>query len=43
MHPAESYAGLGARPPHHAVVIVRDLDASLRFYRDWIGLDPLQL
>lgn len=27
---------------HHAVLIVRDLDASLRFYRDGIGLDVLQ-
>jgi catechol 2,3-dioxygenase-like lactoylglutathione lyase family enzyme len=27
---------------HHAVVIVRDLDASLRFYRDGLGLDRLQ-
>jgi catechol 2,3-dioxygenase-like lactoylglutathione lyase family enzyme len=27
---------------HHAVVIARDLDASLRFYRDGIGLDLLQ-
>ncbi len=27
---------------HHAVVFVRDLDASLRFYRDGLGLDLLQ-
>ena len=27
---------------HHAVVLVRDLDASLRFYRDGLGLDLLQ-
>jgi glyoxylase I family protein len=27
---------------HHTVVIVRDLDASLRFYRDGLGLDLLQ-
>jgi catechol 2,3-dioxygenase-like lactoylglutathione lyase family enzyme len=27
---------------HHAVVVVRDLAASLRFYRDGIGLDELQ-
>jgi catechol 2,3-dioxygenase-like lactoylglutathione lyase family enzyme len=27
---------------HHAVVIVRDLDASLRFYRDGLGLELLQ-
>jgi len=27
---------------HHAVVIVRDLEASLRFYRDGLGLDLLQ-
>ena len=27
---------------HHAVIAVRDLDASLRFYRDGIGLDVLQ-
>jgi catechol 2,3-dioxygenase-like lactoylglutathione lyase family enzyme len=27
---------------HHSVVVVRDLDASLRFYRDGIGLDLLQ-
>ncbi|MGP0028831.1 MAG: VOC family protein [Streptosporangiaceae bacterium] len=27
---------------HHSVLIVRDLDASLRFYRDGIGLDVLQ-
>jgi glyoxylase I family protein len=26
---------------HHTVVIVRDLDASLRFYRDGLGLDLL--
>jgi catechol 2,3-dioxygenase-like lactoylglutathione lyase family enzyme len=26
---------------HHSVVVVRDLDASLRFYRDGIGLDVL--
>jgi glyoxylase I family protein len=27
---------------HHAVVVVRDLEASLRFYRDGLGLDLLQ-
>jgi catechol 2,3-dioxygenase-like lactoylglutathione lyase family enzyme len=27
---------------HHSVVVVRDLDASLRFYRDGLGLDLLQ-
>jgi catechol 2,3-dioxygenase-like lactoylglutathione lyase family enzyme len=27
---------------HHTVLIVRDLDASLRFYRDGLGLDLLQ-
>jgi catechol 2,3-dioxygenase-like lactoylglutathione lyase family enzyme len=27
---------------HHAVVLVRDLDASLRFYRDGLGLDVLR-
>ena len=27
---------------HHAVVVVRDLEVSLRFYRDGIGLDLLQ-
>ncbi len=26
---------------HHSVVVVRDLDASLRFYRDGLGLDLL--
>lgn len=26
---------------HHSVVVVRDLDSSLRFYRDGIGLDVL--
>jgi catechol 2,3-dioxygenase-like lactoylglutathione lyase family enzyme len=26
---------------HHAVVAVRDLDVSLRFYRDGLGLDLL--
>src|ERR1700757_1732369 len=26
---------------HHAVVVVRDLDTSLRFYRDGLGLDVL--
>jgi catechol 2,3-dioxygenase-like lactoylglutathione lyase family enzyme len=26
---------------HHSVVVVRDLEASLRFYRDGIGLDLL--
>jgi hypothetical protein len=24
---------------HHSVVVVRDLEASLRFYRDGLGLD----
>lgn len=27
---------------HHAVIIVNDLDISLRFYRDGIGLEVLQ-
>jgi catechol 2,3-dioxygenase-like lactoylglutathione lyase family enzyme len=27
---------------HHSVVVVGDLEASLRFYRDGIGLDQLQ-
>jgi catechol 2,3-dioxygenase-like lactoylglutathione lyase family enzyme len=27
---------------HHSVVLVRDLEASLRFYRDGLGLDLLQ-
>ena len=27
---------------HHTVVVVRDLGASLRFYRDGLGLDLLQ-
>ena len=27
---------------HHSVVVVRDLEASLRFYRDGLGLEPLQ-
>jgi catechol 2,3-dioxygenase-like lactoylglutathione lyase family enzyme len=31
----------GRRAIHHTVVIVRDLDASLRFYRDGLGLDVL--
>jgi glyoxylase I family protein len=26
---------------HHSVVVVRDLDTSLRFYRDGLGLDVL--
>ena len=26
---------------HHSVVLVRDLDTSLRFYRDGLGLDVL--
>jgi glyoxylase I family protein len=26
---------------HHSVVVVRDLEASLRFYRDGLGLDVL--
>jgi glyoxylase I family protein len=26
---------------HHSVVIVRDLDTSLRFYRDGLGLEVL--
>jgi len=29
------------RPLHHAALCVRDLDASLRFYRDGIGLAVL--
>jgi catechol 2,3-dioxygenase-like lactoylglutathione lyase family enzyme len=34
---------LGAVPGgiHHCVVVVRDLGASLRFYRDGLGLDLL--
>jgi catechol 2,3-dioxygenase-like lactoylglutathione lyase family enzyme len=27
---------------HHTVLVVRDLEASLRFYRDGLGLDVLQ-
>jgi len=27
---------------HHSVVVVRDLESGLRFYRDGIGLDVLQ-
>ena len=27
---------------HHSVVVVRDLESALRFYRDGIGLDVLQ-
>src|SRR5260370_38150143 len=27
---------------HHSVVVVRDIEASLRFYRDGLGLDLLQ-
>ena len=27
---------------HHSVVVVRDLEASLRFYRDGLALDVLQ-
>lgn len=27
---------------HHSVVVVRDLETSLRFYRDGLGLDLLQ-
>jgi catechol 2,3-dioxygenase-like lactoylglutathione lyase family enzyme len=27
---------------HHSVVVVRDLEASLRFYRDGLGLEVLQ-
>ena len=27
---------------HHAVVVVRDLKASLHFYRDGLGLEELQ-
>ena len=27
---------------HHSVLVVRDLEASLRFYRDGLGLDLLQ-
>jgi catechol 2,3-dioxygenase-like lactoylglutathione lyase family enzyme len=29
------------RPLHHAALCVRDIDASLRFYRDGLGLDVL--
>jgi glyoxylase I family protein len=28
-------------PLHHAAICVRDLDASLRFYRDGLGLDVM--
>ena len=27
---------------HHSVVVVGDLEASLRFYRDGLGLEVLQ-
>lgn len=33
--------GLMGRPLHHAALCVRDVDASLRFYRDGLGLDVL--
>jgi catechol 2,3-dioxygenase-like lactoylglutathione lyase family enzyme len=41
---ARSLLALGAVPGgiHHSVVVVRDLEASLRFYRDGLGLDLLQ-
>ena len=29
------------RPLHHAALCVRDVDASLRFYRDGLGLDVM--
>lgn len=35
-------ARTGAGAIHHCVVMVRDLDASLRFYRDGLGLNVLQ-
>jgi catechol 2,3-dioxygenase-like lactoylglutathione lyase family enzyme len=38
MNPTE---GTFAGAIHHSVVIVRDLDTSLRFYRDGLGLDVL--
>jgi len=33
--------GLSPGAIHHSVVVVRDLDQSVRFYRDGIGLDVL--
>ena len=33
--------GLMGRPLHHAALCVRDVDASLRFYRDGLGLDVM--
>ena len=33
--------GLMGRPLHHAALCVRDLAASLRFYRDGLGLDVM--
>ena len=43
-HHAQSLLASHAVPGgiHHSVVVVRDLEASLRFYRDGIGLDLLQ-
>jgi glyoxylase I family protein len=38
MNPAD---GMFAGAIHHSVVIVSDLDTSLRFYRDGLGLDVL--
>jgi catechol 2,3-dioxygenase-like lactoylglutathione lyase family enzyme len=45
---AETAAEDASRPAvtgaaiHHTVVVVHDLEVSLRFYRDGIGLEPLQ-
>jgi catechol 2,3-dioxygenase-like lactoylglutathione lyase family enzyme len=33
--------GLMGRPLHHAALCVRDVDTSLRFYRDGLGLEVL--
>ena len=37
----EGSVGRVPRPLHHAALCVRDVDASLRFYRDGLGLDVL--